>query len=123
MARLYNCRNHLVLFNNSTLDSIDNIPNVVICHIRTGGEAHTNLEQCLAYTVDVCRGIFIHRLLVHGFPQRARLNLGLVHDNTQSLHVVVGFAVGMGILRSMDDTSGTTHSTCHDGLVGVLLSF
>ena len=44
MARLYNCRNHLVLFNNSTLDSIDNIPNVIICHIRPGGEAHANLE-------------------------------------------------------------------------------
>ena len=68
MARLYNCRNHLVLFNNSTLDSIDNIPNVIICHIRPGRQTHTNLEQCLTHTVDICRGILIHWLLVHRFP-------------------------------------------------------
>ena len=123
MTRLFHRRNRIVLFNDCPLDSINDILHVIICHIRPCGEAHANLEQCFAHAVDVSRSILVHRLLVHRLPQRASLNLSLVHDDTQSLHISVGLTIRVGTFSGMYDASGTAHGACHDGLVGVLLAF
>ena len=54
--------------NYRTLDSLHDIPYVVITNIRTSRQTHTDLEDCFRHTIHVCRSILIARLFVHRFP-------------------------------------------------------
>ena len=60
---------------------------------------------------------------MHRFPQRTRLDVSLVEEDAQCLHIVVRLAVGVSAVGSMHHTCGTAHRALNDGLVGILLTF
>ena len=63
------------LSNYRLLDTLHDIPNILIRHIRPRRQAEPNLKQFLLDAIGIYRSTGIHRLLVHGFPRGARLNL------------------------------------------------
>ena len=46
----------------------------------------------------------------------------MIHEYTESFHIVVRLAVGGSAISYMDDTSCTTNSTFHDSLICILLT-
>lgn len=61
--------NHLPgLFLNCVLNTLHNVPYILILHIRTGREAEAHLEEIFLEAVRIYRSASIHGLFVHGFP-------------------------------------------------------
>ncbi len=82
------------------LDAGHDVANIIIAHIRSRREAETDLKDRLGDTVQIGRRAGIDGLLVHGFPDRTALDLLAEHEDAQSLHVLVGLAVGLRRARS-----------------------
>ena len=60
---------------NSLLDTIHDIPDIIIGYVWAGWEAHADFEDGFADAIDVGWGSFVDRLLVHRFPYWASLYL------------------------------------------------
>ena len=75
-----------VLVNNSTLYCLDDILDLLVFHIRSGGEAHAHLEERFRNAIGIGRGILIDRLLVHRFPKGTGFYARCIHEYAQSLH-------------------------------------
>ena len=90
---------------------IYNIVHVLIRNIGSGRKAHARLEDSLTDAIDIGWIILVNRLFMHGFPSRARLDVGGIKGDAHRLDVGVRLAVGMGRGCRMSDTGGTADST------------
>ena len=62
-------RNACVLLSkDSTLDSFNNVSDIIITHIRSSRQTQTNFENGFAHTIQISRCILIYWLFVHRFP-------------------------------------------------------
>ena len=92
------------IYTTSSLDTINYISHILIAHARTGREAHTHLEELDLHTIGIDIGSNIDRLLVHRFPQRPRLDAGIIEIHAQSLHIVIRLAVRHRRIRNTEHT-------------------
>lgn len=104
-----------------TLNRLDDVFDVVICHVRAGGQTHTDLEDGLRNAIHVCWCILVYRLFVHGLPYGTCFNASSIHEDAKSFDVGVGLAVSRCGVSDVNHAGSAAHSAFHDGLVGVLL--
>ena len=76
------------------------------------------MEELLAHSIDVGWRILIHWLLVHRLPQGTALHLASVKIDAQSLHVIVGLAVGAHLATRVGHSCSAAHSTGHHRRIG-----
>lgn len=75
-------------------DGVDNIADVIVGDVGACRKADAGGEEGFAHTVDVGGGVAVDRLLVHGLPKGAGLDVGLVEIDAQGFDIVVGLTVG-----------------------------
>ena len=109
------------LSNDSLANAIDNIADIVVGDVGTGGETETDFEEGCLYFVGVGGGVLIDGLLVHGLPYGTALNFLVKHKDTEGFDVFVGLAIGGGGFYGFDDTGSTSDGGLDDFLIGVLL--
>lgn len=75
------------------LDGVDDVADIIVGHVRAGGETETDLEEFLLNIVCIDRGTGVDRLFAHRFPGWASLDFVAEHEDAQGLHVVVRLAI------------------------------
>lgn len=104
-------------------DAIDDVADIVVGDVGTGGEAHTDFEDGFTDAVDVGGTALIDGLLVHGLPDGTGFYFLVEHEDAEGFDIFVGLAIGGGTVGYMDDTGGSSYCCLDDFFVGVLLTF
>lgn len=75
-------------------DGVDDVADIIVGDVGAGRKADAGGEEGFAHAVDVGGGVAVDRLLVHGLPKGAGLDVGLVEIDAQGFDIVVGLTVG-----------------------------
>ena len=93
------------------VDAIAYIAHVIVADTGAGRQTDAHMEEFLAHSIDVGWRVLIHRLPVHRLPQGTALHLASVKIDAQSLHVIVGLAVGAHLATRVGHSCSAAHST------------
>ena len=103
-------------------DAVHDVAGVLVGDAGAARQAEAGPEKGLAHAAEIGRAVSVHRLAVHGLPQRAGLDAQGVQAHAEGLHVGAGLAVGMSRVSRMGHAGGSAHCTPDGAAVGILLT-